>query len=77
MQGEDVTLLQCLYDFSITCKLLGGNTPLVETGATDLGRLEDNDFQTFLGRMTSGAVATRPRADNDEISLDHSSTVYM
>ena len=48
---------------------LGGNATHVETGATSLGALEDDDLQALLGGLFSGAVPTRARADDDEISL--------
>jgi hypothetical protein len=44
---------------------LGGDTPHIETGAAHLSALEDNDLKALFGGIFSGAVATRPRADDN------------
>ena len=46
---------------------LRGDTADVETGASDIGVLEDDDLQALLGGIFSGAVTAWPRADDDQI----------
>ena len=50
---------------------LGGYAAPVETGASHLLLFDDSHLQALLGSIFSGAVASRPRADNHQISLCH------
>ena len=50
---------------------LRGNTTHIQASATHLRVLEDCDLQALFGSVFSGAVATRPRADDDKISCCH------
>ena len=64
-QSKDIAFLKRLHNLSIAGKRLGGYATFIQTGAANMYRLEDDHLQAALGCMTSGAVATRPRADND------------
>ena len=46
---------------------LRGDAADIETGASDIGTLEDRDFQALLGGIFSSAVTTRARTDNNQI----------
>ena len=43
----------------------------IQTSTADLSSLEDNDLQPLLGGIFSGAVTTRARADDNQISFFH------
>ena len=47
------------------------DTANIQTGASHLSILEDDDFRALLGSIFSGAVTARPRADDNEISCCH------
>ena len=55
---------------------LSWNTTHIKTCTTNLRALEDNNLQAFLGCIFSGAVTAWARADDNQISFVHSSTVY-
>lgn len=46
---------------------LGGDAAHIEACAAHLASLEDRDLQTLSGGIFSGAVATRPRTDDNQI----------
>ena len=50
---------------------LRGDAAYIQTGASHLRAFEDHDLQALFGGIFSGAVATRSRADNNEISCCH------
>ena len=50
---------------------LCGNTADVQARAADVLTFEDGDLQALFGSIFSGAVATWPRTDDDEISCCH------
>jgi len=47
---------------------LGRDAATVQAGATDLILLDDNDLQALVSGIFCGAVASRPRADNQHIT---------
>ena len=50
---------------------LRGDAAYIQTGASHLRAFKDHDLQALFGGIFSGAVATRSRADNNEISCCH------
>ena len=55
---------------------LRGYTADIKTGTAHLASLKDYDFQALLGGIFSGAVSSRSRADDNQISCCHSSFAY-
>ena len=47
------------------------DTAHIQTRAAHVARLKDNHLQTLLSGIFSGAVATRPRTDDNQIRLIH------
>jgi hypothetical protein len=50
---------------------LGGYAAHVETGATNVSFLENNDLQALLGGIFSGAITAWACADNNQINFRH------
>ena len=50
---------------------LRGDATHIETGAPYVVTLEDHNLQALFGGIFSGTVATRPRADDNQISCCH------
>ena len=50
---------------------LGGYAPHIEAGAAHVCTFEDNNLQSLLGSIFSGAVTTRSRTDDNQITLFH------
>ena len=50
---------------------LCGDATYIQASASHLRVFEDHDLQALFGGIFSGAVATRSRADNNEISCCH------
>ena len=50
---------------------LGGDAAHVETRASNLSALEDNNLEALLGGIFSGAVPTRARTDDNQIRRCH------
>jgi hypothetical protein len=50
---------------------LRGYAAYIKTRTTNVVALEDDDLQALLGGIFSGAVTTRARADDNQISFIH------
>lgn len=55
---------------------LCGDTATVEAGTPHLVLFDNHYMQSLSGGILSGAVTTRSRADNNQVSCCHSSSVY-